>query len=263
VSHNKAPHSQWVWALPALDFLRTPQQADGRQPRHPRHAVFATVNLVMSALFAGLSAELYHRRLGSLHNVCGPGPAACAWQLFSGVARSLAVQSVLEYYWHAAMHLPYLYAKLHRHHHTYKSPQVFDDLMIHPLEAFGYYLLLFSPSLVVNQHYAGMLIYMSLCGLFGVLDHSGIALRLGPFYDTRAHDVHHRCGFGPAVYKNLAFPFTAMDVLHRTFVEPGDAGYDEQAPRPSQLLNRTGSDDGHRAEWARRRSARLGTRPRS
>jgi sterol desaturase/sphingolipid hydroxylase (fatty acid hydroxylase superfamily) len=146
------------------------------------------------------------------------------------------------------MHLPYLYAKLHRHHHTYKSPQVFDDLMIHPLEAFGYYVLLFSPSLVVSQHYAGMLIYMSLCGLFGVLDHSGIALRLGPFYDTRAHDVHHRCGFGPAVYKNLAFPFTVMDVLHHTFVEPRDVGYDEQAPWPSQLLNRTGkmpgSDDG-------------------
>ena len=34
-------------------------------------------------------------------------------------------------------------AALHRHHHFYKSPQPFDDLCIHPLEAFGYYVILY------------------------------------------------------------------------------------------------------------------------
>jgi sterol desaturase/sphingolipid hydroxylase (fatty acid hydroxylase superfamily) len=221
-----------VWGLPALDWARHEVKiGDGRrQRRHPKHAAFASVNLLLSAAFAGLSAELYHRKAGSLHSSCGPGAETCAVQLVWGVCRSLAVQSVLEFWWHAAMHTPVLYALLHRYHHHYKSPQVWDELFIHPVEAFGYYCLLFSPAVVVRQHYAAFLIYMALCGLFGVLDHSGIRVRLlggrwGAMYDTRAHDVHHRAGFGPGVYVNLAFPFTLMDVLHRTYVAPEAAGY--------------------------------------
>ena len=33
-------------------------------------------------------------------------------------------------------------------HHYYKSPQPFDDMYIHPLEALGYYLILYSPAFV-------------------------------------------------------------------------------------------------------------------
>ena len=218
----------WVWCLPFLDLLRSPPPAAaGIQPRHPLHPVFATVNLLVSSTFALASCELFHRGGGSLHCTCGPERAACAVQLLQGVLASLAVQSVLEYYWHALMHTPFFYARLHRYHHFYKAPQVFDDLMIHPVEAFGYYCILFSPAVLVRQHWAAFLAYMSLCGVFGILDHSGIAVTLlgRTVYDTRAHDVHHQKGFGPGVYVNLAFPFTLMDVVHRTFVAPQDAGY--------------------------------------
>lgn len=224
-----APHGRglaWVWCLPFLDLLRSPPAAAaGVQPRHPLHPWFATLNLLVSSSFALASCELFQRSRGSLHSSCGPGHAACASQLLVGVLKSLALQSVLEYYWHALMHTPWCYAHLHRFHHFYKAPQVFDDLMIHPVEAFGYYCLLFCPSVLVRQHWAAFLVYMALCGVFGILDHSGIAVQLLGVYDTRAHDVHHQKGFGPSVYVNLAFPFTLMDVAHRTFVAPKDVGY--------------------------------------
>jgi sterol desaturase/sphingolipid hydroxylase (fatty acid hydroxylase superfamily) len=218
----------WVWCFPLLDLLRSPPfAATGiQQPRHALHPVFATVNLLVSSTFAGASCELFHRGGGSLNNTCGLG-RACATQLLTGVLSSLAVQSILEYYWHALMHTPWFYSRLHRYHHFYKAPQVFDDLFIHPIEAFGYFCILFSPAVLVRQHWAAFLAYMAICGVFGILDHSGIAVTLlgRAVYDTRAHDVHHQKGFGPGVFVNLAFPFTFMDILHRTFVAPQDAGY--------------------------------------
>ena len=66
-----------------------------------------------------------------------------------GLALAVTWQSVLEYYWHRAMHLPAVYAKLHKFHHHYKSPQPWDDLFIHPLESFGYCLILYSPAFCV------------------------------------------------------------------------------------------------------------------
>ncbi len=124
------------------------------------------------------------------------------------------------------MHAPWLYSVLHRYHHNYKSPQPFDDLFIHPVEAFGYYCILFSPAVLVpNLNVLSFLAYMAVCGVFGVLDHSGVVVQLGPLYDTRAHDVHHAKGFGAGTYVNLAFPFTFMDRLHGTFRAPEGEGY--------------------------------------
>ena len=41
------------------------------------------------------------------------------------------------------MHLPWFYKRFHKMHHHYKAPRPFDDLYIHPLESFGYYLIFF------------------------------------------------------------------------------------------------------------------------
>jgi sterol desaturase/sphingolipid hydroxylase (fatty acid hydroxylase superfamily) len=37
--------------------------------------------------------------------------------------KTIAWQSVLEYYWHRGMHHPPVYRVLHKLHHHYKSPQ--------------------------------------------------------------------------------------------------------------------------------------------
>jgi len=220
----------WVCGLPALEWVRGKAHEGAvstQRRRHRLHARFATCNLLLSASFAAAVTELTVRGRSSLTRHCGDSRAACSVHFLSGLLASLIWQSVLEYYWHAAMHTSVLYQRFHRFHHTYKSPQPFDDLFIHPLEACGYYAILFSPAVAFPElHLASFLAYMALCGVFGVLDHSGIKLRLGSYYDTRAHDAHHEKGWGAGFYLNLAFPFTVMDRLHGTYAAP-------DAPRPA------------------------------
>ena len=100
-----------------------------------------------------------------------------------GLALAVTWQSVLEYYWHRAMHLPAVYAKLHKFHHHYKAPQPWDDLFIHPLESFGYCLILYSPAFCVpNLPVASFLSYMSIMGVCGILDHCGVRIQVSLFY---------------------------------------------------------------------------------
>ena len=144
-----------------------------------------------------------------------PGPLGA----LRGFILSLALQFVVEYYWHVAMHWRPLYARFHSLHHFSKAPTPFDDLLIHPLEAAGYYCILYSPAFVVPDLFVGsFLLYMAVCGVCGVTDHCGLALRCGSLYNAAEHDLHHSAGFGAGVYVNLGFPFMIMDRLHGTFV---------------------------------------------
>lgn len=243
------------------------------QPRHPRHAAFATLNLLvrapprrrgafapaasprhrgrpaltpapataqLSAAFAAAVAECVARGRGALTwHAASARPAA----LLAAFLACVVQQSVLEFYWHWAMHAPQLYRRLHAIHHYYKSPQPFDDLCIHPLEAFGYFCILYSPAAVdlVSPllaraagvqagpcHVSAFVAYMALCGVCGVLDHSGVRVRWAlpggrTLYDTEEHDAHHSCGFGPGTAVNLGFPFAVLDRLHGTYVSPQQA----------------------------------------
>ena len=112
-------------------------------------------------------------------------------------------------------HLPFFYRHFHKLHHFYKSPQPFDDLLIHPLEAFGYYLILYSPAFLVPQSVLSFLLYMAVMGVCGVLDHCGVDMRVLGLYDSREHDEHHRL-----FSFNFAFPFPFMDKLHGTYRAP-------------------------------------------
>ena len=104
-----------------------------------------------------------------------------------GLALAVTWQSVLEYYWHRAMHLPAVYAKLHKFHHHYKAPQPWDDLFIHPLESFGYCLILYSPAFCIpNLPVASFLSYMSIMGVCGILDHCGVRIQVSLFQSLHA-----------------------------------------------------------------------------
>ena len=59
---------------------------------------------------------------------------------------------------------------MHKYHHEYKSPVVYCDLFIHPLEAIGYYCILYSPAFILkNIPKESFLLYMAILGVFGVL----------------------------------------------------------------------------------------------
>ncbi|CAM9979712.1 unnamed protein product, partial [Phaeothamnion confervicola] len=110
------------------------------------------------------------------------------------------------------MHLPALYSRLHKYHHHYKAPQPFDDMFINPLEAFGYYCILYSPPFVLRMHAGSFVGYMALMGACGILDHCGVRLRLpGGLYDSKDHDRHHEF-----TEVNYGFPFLWMDMVHGT-----------------------------------------------
>lgn len=67
----------------------------------------------------------------------------------------------------------------HKHRHTNtQAPEPFDDMYIHPLEAVGYYCILYCPAAVLPLHPATFFVYMALLGSAGVLDHSGVRVRI-------------------------------------------------------------------------------------
>ncbi|EKX53146.1 sterol desaturase [Guillardia theta CCMP2712] len=160
-----------------------------------------SAGFVVRSIVRGSTRLLFDwKAAGRLPGVVGTFCLAVGWQ------------SVLEYYWHRLMHLPFFYKHFHKMHHSYKSPQPFDDMYIHPVEAVGYYCILYSPPFVFPLHVYGFVLYMAIMGVCGILDHSGIKWGFLGIYNTEDHDKHHEhfdC--------NFAFPFVWMDILHGTF----------------------------------------------
>ncbi len=60
-------------------------------------------------------------------------------------------------------------------------------MYIHPLEALGYYCILYSAPFVIPMHSYSFVLYMILMGLTGVLDHCGVKLAVPGVYDTTHH----------------------------------------------------------------------------
>lgn len=90
----------------------------------------------------------------------------------------------------------------------------------------GYYCILFSPPYIMSQyHVLSYILYMTLMGVCGVLDHCGVFFKFKiqfkvpwldcyinvPVYNTQDHDNHHLL-----FDINYGFPFAIMDYLHGT-----------------------------------------------
>jgi sterol desaturase/sphingolipid hydroxylase (fatty acid hydroxylase superfamily) len=211
---NQPARDEWVGEPVASSVWWPWRSADARPGRHPYHFAIASFNTLMVACVAGYVAETTMRGTNKLFLSFpeGMSPASIALDLLRTFVLSVLFESVVEYYWHRAMHSPLLYARMHKLHHYYKSPAPFDDMMIHPLEAFGYYCILYGPAFVIPQHASSFLLYMGLMGVTGITDHSGIQMRLPWIYDTKDHDVHHEL-----FNVNFGFPFIALDLLHGTY----------------------------------------------
>jgi lathosterol oxidase len=190
------------WWLPVLGAPK--------KGRHPKLRTWGTINLLNSALVGGFTAECILR---GWNKVELPSRVT-SWTLSAWIGAQLAshvCQGTLEYWWHRAMHRPFFYEKFHRFHHFYTSTEVGDDMMIHPLEAFLYYWILYSPAYLVRQPLSSFVVYMVVNGLFGVLDHCGINFDFG-IYRTLDHDRHHSL-----VSVNYSFPFPVIDIIHGTY----------------------------------------------
>lgn len=194
--------------LPWLAVLR---RKPGVAASPPGAAVMAAANTLLAAAAAGFTAEAALRGASSLHDAAPAGAAGWA-AAASALVLSIALQSVAEYYWHRAMHTRLLYANFHYIHHANRAPTPFDDMCIHPLEALGYYCILYSPAFLVRQHWAVFLVYMAVMGVLGIVDHSGVRFSFLGVYASADHDLHHS-----AFCVNYSFPFPVMDIVHNTY----------------------------------------------
>ena len=186
-----------------------------RPERHPKHTLFASVNLVISAFFACTTTEMILRNVMRVSSA--PIGNSSFVQMSLGLFKALVLQQTFEYGWHLLMHQRFFYRKMHKYHHFYTAPVVFCDLMIHPLEAFGYYVILyFSPSFLIQSlPKESFLLYVLILGVFGVFDHSGIDIKLPWWlfsYESAFHDLHHE-----RFNVNFGFPLVFMDILFGTF----------------------------------------------
>eukprot|EP00128_Syssomonas_multiformis_P001965 Colp12_sorted_trinity150504_noHs@10532 len=173
----------------------------------PNHFILATFNLLMASTFAGAVVEFTCRGSTGIHFE----DASVWWEIFILVS-AITYQCVAEYYWHRIMHLPWFYRNFHKIHHYYKSPEPFCDMTIHPLEAFGYYCILYGPCVIFRIHAYTFFSYMVVMGITGVMDHSGVKASFPLLYNTEDHDKHHS-----DFNVNYSFPFPHMDILHGTF----------------------------------------------
>jgi len=225
-------------SLPWLPLLRlfgapgAPHDDAGGPHSSRLVAAFATFNLLLAASFAGAATELLLRGRGRMY-WAAPGAAALASEL----ALAALLESALEYYWHRAMHLPFFYRRFHKLHHAFTAPRPFDDMSIHPLEALGYYCILYCPPFALRMHPLSFGAYMALMGVCGVCDHCGVRLRV-PGYDSRDHDLHHE-----KFSVNYGFPFVFLDLLHGTYEAPPERGALGEAagaaPPPPARLRRS------------------------
>eukprot|EP01062_Namystynia_karyoxenos_P044645 TRINITY_DN32932_c0_g1_i1.p1 TRINITY_DN32932_c0_g1~~TRINITY_DN32932_c0_g1_i1.p1 ORF type:complete len:317 (+),score=112.17 TRINITY_DN32932_c0_g1_i1:116-952(+) len=105
---------------------------------------------------------------------------------------------------HRFLHLPGVYAFIHKHHHKQINPfrATFDGINVHPLEFIsGEYLHLLSlwlvgrhalPLLGYRIHAAGVALFL-LCTAFGAsINHTRWIVRIPGVYDVRTHDTHHK-----------------------------------------------------------------------
>lgn len=203
----------------------------------PYHQILTTLNTTVAAIFAALTTEytlrgrnyLYYQHLPfadkesilsySVSNPVDQGMYTLLYcvstigYLFFEFLVAVIWENIAEYYWHRCMHTPFMYQRFHKLHHRYRSPMPFDDMYIHPLEAIGYYMILYSPPFLGSIHLYAFLGYMALMGITGICDHSGIRIKLfWNIYSTEDHDLHHErfdC--------NLGFPFPWLDILHGTY----------------------------------------------
>mmetsp|Transcript_38357 Transcript_38357/g.96073 ORF Transcript_38357/g.96073 Transcript_38357/m.96073 type:complete len:293 (-) Transcript_38357:143-1021(-) len=211
---GQVANSVWIPLLSSVtinqDTLIPSPGAPPRKVRAKDHWLLSSINLAMASSIAGTVAHLCVR--GKTRMVFTLEDAGGVAGLIGWTGVAFAVHNVAEYYWHRLMHHRYFYSRLHKLHHFYKSPEPFDDLYIHPLEAAGYYSILYSPPFTLPIHAIGFGLYMAVMGLCGVLDHSGVRLRVPGLYATEDHDLHHS-----KFEVNYAFPHPLMDILHGTF----------------------------------------------
>jgi lathosterol oxidase len=122
------------------------------------------------------------------------------------------------YYVHRALHIKWLFKRVHRHHHKYIATTSFAAVAMHPVELMSLQAAAFALIFIVPLHPAVMGFVMIYILVFNIIDHSGVDLEsVIPWQPPSAyhddHHVHFHVNFG----QHLMF----WDRIHGTLRLPG------------------------------------------
>lgn len=155
-------------------FWTIPFLSENKPNRAKDHKLLTTLNLINASCIAFLVTELCIRGKSRMSFI---SPAEYGYSsILRDIIFAVTYENIAEYYWHRFLHSKIMYKRFHKYHHYVKSPEPWDDMYIHPLEAILYYFILYAPPFLFPCHYFSFLIYMVIMGLCGTLDHSGIKL---------------------------------------------------------------------------------------
>jgi len=138
------------------------------------------------------------------------------WQLFF----CIVTEDILHYWLHRALHVPWLYKRIHKVHHTFSAPFGLTASYAHPLEVIILGIPTFLGPFVLQSHYFVFFSFILYRQLDAVGTHSGYDLPhlfdLLPYYGgIKLHDFHH---------KNFIFNYSSrfffMDKWFGTYKEP-------------------------------------------
>ena len=172
--------------------------------------LFITINKLLTALFVyhvvhvcyySEGILLQHEDVTLLNTV---GSLACFYAVYD-----------YGYMWfHRILHIPSLYAYVHKHHHRQKAPSRgnLDAINVHPFEfVVGEYLHLLTVYIVPCHVYA-VAFFILVGGVLASLNHTRFDISVPGFYSVKAHDVHHRVPMS-----NYAQYTMFWDKLHGSF----------------------------------------------
>ena len=202
------------WKMNALDISSLNYKAwrfplFTRLPKYTRlQKIHYLGSLTMFVIFQALSVNLYLKNKSKLHLdhiELVYLPLDVVWCLF--------LNSTFFFVYHRLAHTKYIYKYIHRHHHAFQSPELYDSLIGHPLDHTCSGICQVLPMFMYRMHLLSFLVYSSLLSLMGIYDHSGIKFDF-PFYSTVEHHIHHKY---PNKNYGAGFPILVWDRLLGTY----------------------------------------------
>jgi lathosterol oxidase len=95
------------------------------------------------------------------------------WWLFDAILLTVAMDLAM-YITHRMAHVPIFYRSVHATHHRYEHPRALTLFVLHPIEVLGFGGLWVAVLCTHAFSLGGMLIYLTMNTLFGVLGHVGV-----------------------------------------------------------------------------------------
>ncbi len=172
-----------AWKCQPKRFLRTEQQRDA--------ALLSSFNLVIGGAISGTIIYAVLKGWQSLlyFDVAEYG---WAYTIASGVLL-FVLNDAGAYYVHRALHLPWMYRRIHRHHHRFVATTPYVTIAVHPLELVALQASSLAPIFFIPFHPATIAVVLIYILVFNIIDHSGVDLKSslpwqGP---SLYHDNHH------------------------------------------------------------------------